>query len=246
MTGQPTIRIRILSTHGSAPREAGTEMIVSATGISGTIGGGRLEFDAVGRARQMIVTGEAAAEISVTLGPGSGQCCGGRVRLSLDRAAPSAPEPRPVVLIFGAGHVGRALAQIMRDLPFSVELLDERPDQLALAPAGITARLTTLPEAAIRAAPPAAAYVIATHDHGLDFLLVAEALRRNDATYTGMIGSATKRARLEHALRAQGLDPAGLTCPIGAGQIRDKRPEIIALFTAAEIARSFAPMPALD
>ena len=96
--------------------------------------------------------------------------------------------------------------------------------------------LTALPEAAIRAARPGAAFVIMTHDHGLDFLLTTEALRRGDAAYIGLIGSATKRARFLREARDAGIDTAKLTCPIGAGFSTDKRPEIIALFAAAEIA----------
>nr|WP_306795512.1 XdhC family protein [Acinetobacter baumannii] len=95
--------------------------------------------------------------------------------------------------------------------------------------------MTPLPEAEIRAAPPGAAYVILTHDHALDFLLGVEALARQDAAYVGMIGSRTKRATFARFARTQDVDPAPLTCPIGAGFPRDKRPEIIAAFTAAEI-----------
>ncbi|MEF9603311.1 XdhC family protein, partial [Paracoccus sp. PXZ] len=67
------------------------------------------------------------------------------------------------------------------------------------------------------------------------FLLAAEALRRLDAPYIGMIGSRTKLAQFRRFARAQGLDTDRLTCPIGAGYSRDKRPEVIAAFTAAEI-----------
>lgn len=77
--------------------------------------------------------------------------------------------------------------------------------------------------------------MILTHDHALDFLLAAEALRRMDAPYIGMIGSKTKLAQFRRFARAQGLDTDRLTCPIGAGWSRDKRPEIIAAFTAAEL-----------
>lgn len=74
-----------------------------------------------------------------------------------------------------------------------------------------------------------------THDHALDFLLAAEALRRPDAPYIGMIGSRTKLAQFRRFARAQGLATDRLTCPIGAGHSQDKRPEIIAAFTAAEL-----------
>ena len=228
------IRVRVTKTFGSTPREVGAEMVVTADDTSGTIGGGRLEHDAIARARAMIALGEDAAVMQVTLGPDSGQCCGGRVELALDRAAPTPAPPGPQVLIFGAGHVGRALARLLAQMPFDVTLIDSREDELSLA-TGCQSRLEAIPETVITAARPGAAYVILTHDHGLDFLLATEALRRGDAAYVGLIGSATKRARFNREARAQSIDTAGLTCPIGAGFTADKRPEVIAVFAAAEI-----------
>ena len=99
---------------------------------------------------------------------------------------------------------------------------------------GVKTVLTALPEAAIRAAAPRAAFVILTHDHGIDFLLAAEALARGDAAYVGMIGSATKRAGFARFARERGVDPAPLVCPIG-GPSGDKRPAVIAALTAAEV-----------
>lgn len=229
------IRVRVTKTFGSTPREIGAEMMVTSDDATGTIGGGRLELDAIARARAMIASGEDAAQMQVTLGPDSGQCCGGRVELVLDRAAPTPALPGPQVLIFGAGHVGRALARLLAQMPFDVTLIDSRAVELARAP-GVPTLLTALPESAIRTARPGAAFVVMTHDHGLDFLLTTEALRRGDAAYVGLIGSATKRARFQREARGAGVGTAMLTCPIGAGFSADKRPEIIALFTAAEIA----------
>lgn len=228
------IRVRVISARGSTPREAGAEMFVGPDSVTGTIGGGQLEYMAIDRARQMLARGEAAARMDVPLGPEIGQCCGGRVELALTRVAeaPAGPE-HPQVLIFGAGHVGRALARALALLPLRPVLIDQRASELAQA-TGET-RLTPLPEAEIRKAPFGTSYIIVTHDHALDFLLAAEALRRMDAPYIGMIGSRTKLVQFRRFARAQGLDTDRLTCPIGAGWSRDKRPEVIAAFTAAEI-----------
>ena len=109
-----------------------------------------------------------------------------------------------------------------------------------------------LPEAELRAAPPGSAFVILTHDHALDFLLVREALLKGDAAYVGMIGSKTKRARFAHWLRQdleREADPLleGLTCPIGAGGANDKRPAVIAAMVAAEIMTAMErPVAAAD
>ena len=228
------IRVRVISARGSTPREAGAEMFVGPDRFEGTIGGGQLEYMAIDRARAMLASGEAGAEMDIPLGPEIGQCCGGRVRLALDREGPT-PEDHPDVLIFGAGHVGRALALALRPLPVNASLIDGRAEELALAAPGIQTRLTPIPEAEIRAARPGSAVVVLTHDHALDFLLVAEALARDDLAYVGMIGSATKRAQFTRFARRQGLDPAPLICPIGAGFSADKRPAVIAAFTAAEL-----------
>lgn len=226
------IRVRVTSARGSTPREAGACMVVGPEATQGTIGGGQLEYMAIDRARQMLARGETEARMDIPLGPEIGQCCGGRVTLTLDREAP-VPDTPPEALIFGAGHVGRALARALAPLPLTTTLIDSRPEELALA-IGPTL-LTVLPESLIRTARPGTSVLIVTHDHALDFLLAAEALARPDLPYIGMIGSATKRAQFARFAAARGLDPAPLTCPIGAGFSHDKRPELIAAFTAAEL-----------
>ncbi|EYD75023.1 XdhC protein (assists in molybdopterin insertion into xanthine dehydrogenase) [Rubellimicrobium mesophilum DSM 19309] len=229
------IRVRVARARGSTPREEGAEMFVGPDRTVGTIGGGQLEYLAIDRARQMLRHGEAEATMDVPLGPEIGQCCGGRVELRLDRAGPAPRDPGPPVLIFGAGHVGRALAAALLPLPLSPRLIDQRPEELALAPLGMPTTLTPLPENEVRKAPPGAAYVILTHDHALDFLLALEALARPDAAYVGMIGSRSKRATFTRLAREHGADATPLVCPIGAGFPGDKRPEVIAAFTAAEL-----------
>lgn len=228
------IRVLVTHTRGSTPREAGAEMLVTDSATTGTIGGGQLEYMAIDRARQMLARGEVTAHMNIPLGPEIGQCCGGRVELALTRTdrMPAHPD-HPQVMIFGAGHVGRALSRALSLLPLRPILIDQRAPEIAQSP-GET-RLTPLPEAEIRHAPFGTSHVILTHDHALDFLLAAEALRRMDAPYIGMIGSKTKLAQFRRFARAQGLETDRLTCPIGAGFSHDKRPEIIAAFTAAEL-----------
>jgi xanthine dehydrogenase accessory factor len=238
------IRVRVARVWGSTPREPGAEMLVDGDRVTGTIGGGQLEYLAIDRARRMISEGEREAALTVALGPEIGQCCGGKVELAFDRSAPTPRQPGPPVLIFGAGHVGRALALALTPLPMAPRLIDARAAELALAGPDIPTTLSAIPEAEIRAAPAGAAYVILTHDHALDFLLAAEALQRRDAAYVGMIGSRTKRATFAHYAAREGVDLAALVCPIAAGYPRDKRPEVIAAFAAAEIlARVIAAAP---
>lgn len=242
------VRIRVSRALGSAPRDAGTVMFVARDEEYGTIGGGQLEYMALDSARAMLSEESGHSVMDIPLGPEIGQCCGGRVELSLtlmeenDRRAALDDDARhlgqlPHVYMFGAGHVGRALAHCMELLPVKAVLIDERATELERCSAGVDCRQIVLPDAEVRHAPPGSAYVIMTHDHALDFLIAAEVLARGDAAYVGMIGSATKRAKFESHCRDldRSLDASPLVCPIGDGYSDDKRPEVIAAFVAAEI-----------
>lgn len=237
---------------GSTPREAGATMAVSETGAAGTIGGGQLEFHCIDMAREMLASGERERSLDIPLGPQMGQCCGGRVSVSLKRATSAdlamqvareraEAETRPAVLVFGAGHTGRALVEALAPLPLRVTLIDDRDAVMDGLPAAVTCIRMADPVAAVATAPPRAAHVVLTHSHALDYRLTEAALQRGDAAYVGMIGSATKRARFEAGfLRSGGRHEAlsRLTCPIGGADVDDKRPEVIAALTAAELVRS--------
>jgi xanthine dehydrogenase accessory factor len=234
---------------GSSPREAGAFMLIATDDMIGTIGGGALEHMVIERARQVLRDGLPGDSLDVPLGPEIGQCCGGRVSVAmrlvdadgaeaLRRRADAEDAARPDVFIFGAGHVGQALARALAPLPVKATVVDTRPGELAGLPPGVTAKPTAMPEAVVRAAPPDSAYVIVTHDHALDFLIAQEALARTDAAYVGMIGSRTKKARFASWFKGEGGDPQALNrlvMPIGAAGLGDKRPEVIAALAAAEI-----------
>ncbi len=239
----------LTSVRGSSPREQGTFMLVGPRDLFGTIGGGALEYMVIEHARRLIANGQAEEAMDVPLGPEIGQCCGGRVEVKLAYAdaatrdalsAEVAAEDAglPHVLVFGAGHVGRALAQMLALLPVRLEVIDTRRDELDFLPAGIASRAVAMPEAVVRAAPQGSSYVILTHDHALDFMIAREALARLDAPYVGMVGSRTKRARFSSWFAAEGGDAESLdrlVLPIGQQGLGDKRPEVIAALAAAEI-----------
>ena len=243
------IRIDIALAKGSTPREQGAFMLVAKNAIHGTIGGGRLELDAIAKAQAMLISGETNAEMDIALGPEINQCCGGRVQLQLTRLSDierasmnqSAIQNSyfmPEVLLFGAGHVGRALALALAPLPFRVSLIDPRPHALLPNISGVASMALPMPEQAVRDAKSGTSFVVLTHEHSLDFLIINEALKRNDAAYVGLIGSKTKKA----TFKSQFMDSGGslaefekLICPIGANSTGDKRPEVIAAFVAAEL-----------
>lgn len=188
--------------------------------------------------------------LDIPLGPEIGQCCGGRVeiavrhvddalRADLLASAEAADNERPHVYVFGGGHVGHALASAFALLPINVVVVETRAAALEGMPETVSTRLTPVPEEMVREAPAGAAFVVLTHDHALDFLIVGEALKRTDAAYVGMIGSKTKKATFKSWFlkTADGSQDsfARLICPIGGEAVKDKRPAVIAALAAAEI-----------
>jgi len=252
--GGPAALARVEEARGSTPREPGAWMVVGPHATIGTIGGGQLEYMAIDAARAMLARGQHTRTLDIPLGPEIGQCCGGRTLISVARLdadgwaelrslAEADRRRLPEVHIFGAGHVGRALAEALALLPVRAVLVDSRAEELRLAPTGADALLTPLPEEAVRLARPGGTFVVLTHDHALDFLIAREALARGDAAYVGMIGSKTKLAQFRRWVREaeDGVPDLGpLVCPIGAAGRPDKRPEVIAAFVAAEIMHNIA------
>ena len=251
LSAQPAlVMVDVTRARGSTPREEGAWMLVAPDATIGTIGGGALEFMAIDRARAALAGRIATDEMDVPLGPEIGQCCGGRVELSIrlmDDAAREALLLReraadallPHILVFGGGHVGHSLASAFALLPVKVTVVETRAEALEGMPPAIDIKLTPVPEEVVRAAPAGSAIVVLTHDHSLDFLIVAEALKRSDLAYVGMIGSKTKRAtfRSWYLKEAGGTeaDFGRLVSPIGGDGVRDKRPAVIAALAAAEI-----------
>jgi xanthine dehydrogenase accessory factor len=137
---------------------------------------------------------------------------------------------RPL-LMFGAGHVGVAVASRLPRLPFRLAWFDPRPNR---AIPGVSLQDEDQMVACAGEAEPGAAILIFTHDHALDYRLTAAALRSR-AGFVGLIGSETKRARFLSRLREDGVDAARLTCPIGIAGIADKQPDAIAIAVIAQL-----------
>jgi xanthine dehydrogenase accessory factor len=276
----PAALVTILATEGSAPRGAGTRMVVTPDALHGTIGGGALEWRVTEQAQAILARPEGAWRVQdYPLGPLLGQCCGGRVRLLVERletspgwlaagdgamvatlhadrvertlgagAEPASARgplpsvgarflemddrPRRRVLLFGAGHVGRAIARLMPGLPLTLGWFDSRAETAALP--GVVREDEDALIVCAAAARADDAVIVLTHDHGLDYRLTAAALG-SPARFVGLIGSATKRARFTARLAAEGIDSARLTCPIGAEGIAGKEPAVIAIAAVAQL-----------
>jgi len=242
------IQASIVRTIGSSPRNSDTEMFISETDTLGTIGGGQLEYLVINHSKKMLAENIKKDILKISLGPEIGQCCGGKVEVSLlemyekDKCLAlnrfdKKDKNLPHVYVMGAGHVGRALALQLQHLPVRCVLIDSRVDELAKCSADVETRLSAIPEEDIKSAPRGSAYVILTHDHALDFILCGAALDRHDAKYVGMIGSKTKKVKFKkwYQVNYDNKLIRDFICPIGNVKNQDKRPSIIASSVTAEV-----------
>lgn len=143
------------------------------------------------------------------------------------------------VMLFGAGHVGQAIAARIPGLPIDLAWFDARADHDR---PGVTVQDEDALVACAGEAAADSAVLILTHDHQLDYRLTAAALQ-SDARFVGLIGSATKRARFLSRFAAGGIDATRLTCPIGLAGIDGKEPAVISIAVIAQLL-SLAPDPA--
>ena len=252
-SGTPAALVEVSEAKGSVPREAGTRMLVSAAQAAGTVGGGHLELKAIEQARALLAGANRSPQsVHYPLGPALGQCCGGAVSLSfsvLDPAALSAwPEatPRFHLQLYGAGHVGRAIARTLAPLNVSVDWIDERDEEFPASfnehpsdwPPHIRKVCVDAVESEVRLAPPGAFYLVLTHQHDLDLRITEAILKRGDFGFLGLIGSKTKKQRFIHRFEERGISASvikRMTCPIGIEGIAAKEPEIIAVSVVAQL-----------
>ncbi|MCY4753461.1 xanthine dehydrogenase accessory protein XdhC [Pelomonas aquatica] len=247
MAAEACILVTVARTSGSVPREVGAWMTVAPGGIAGTVGGGHLEFDAIARARAALAGGELAEERRYPLGPRLGQCCGGVVWLRFERieagedlAARLPREPLRPLALFGAGHVGAAIAHLARNLPLALHWVDSREGQFPAEPParGWRQEVCDPPADAVADLAPGAAVLVMSHSHAEDFDIVAACLKRRDLAFIGLIGSRTKWASFRRRLAARGLvedDLARVVCPIGVPGVVGKQPAVIAVAVLAQI-----------
>lgn len=236
---RPGVLCTLADVIGSAPQAPGAKMWVWADGFKGTLGGGRFEAMILADARRLIADGKDGATLKeYTLCREMGQCCGGKAKVLFE------PCPRRrAAHIFGAGHVGRALAATLDGLDLETVVYDPRPewaDRTAFnAKAHVVCSDPVVLAAAAKYTPLDAACVM-THDHELDFQLI-DLLLDKPLGYLGLIGSAHKarvfRARLPAARRA--LWDERMNCPIGR-RIPSKNPKAIAIAAAAQLLEDWA------
>jgi xanthine dehydrogenase accessory factor len=248
---EPAVLVTVRATQGSVPREAGTWMAVFAGRVLGTVGGGHLEHEAIALSRAALAGSTLEPEHRFALGPSLGQCCGGVMHLSFERADASNAAAvrarllaelnarRMPVALFGGGHVGRAIVHALEPLPVRVHWIDSRDEIFPedLPPHVITEHSAPV-EAAARDLASGSRVLIMSFSHAEDLEVVAACLRRDDLPFIGLIGSKSKWATFRHRLEARGFSEASLarvTCPIGIPGVVGKEPEVIAAAVAAQL-----------
>ncbi len=247
----PAVLVEVAATEGSVPRETGTWMAVFANDVIGTIGGGHLEHQAMAAARAQLRDGPAQTTSRFVLGPSLGQCCGGVMSLRFASVGPAdvaelrqrLPGNLQPLALFGGGHVGHALVQVLSRLPFAVSWIDSRDGIFPLAlPPNVVGEHSEPVQGAVRGLAPQSRVLIMSFSHAEDLDIVAECLKRqrenHDLPYIGLIGSKTKWATFRHRLQARGFSDEELghvTSPIGLPGIHGKEPEVIAVSVAAQL-----------
>jgi len=199
------VLVTVVSTQGSAPREAGTWMAVFAHKQIGTIGGGHVEFAASKVAREYLSRSEdhKPFEQRYVLGVHLGQCCGGVMLLRYEKystlgnnyadyslkshtnltemnASGTVVTKAPLqVALFGGGHVGKAIVRVLGTLPMQVLWVDSRdeifPNEV---PHNVLTEHSDPVQGAISKLPTGSHVLIMSFSHAEDLDIVAACLQR--------------------------------------------------------------------
>ncbi|MCK9995342.1 MAG: XdhC family protein [Candidatus Krumholzibacteria bacterium] len=236
--GQRGVLATVIRTHQSTPRHEGSKMIILTDGsVVGSVGGGAAEARVIEEARQVLLDGRPRC-LPLDL-VGDVGVCGGHMEIFLEPVTGADP-----FIVIGAGHVGRALVELGRALPFRFTLIDDRP--------GLVSDLEGLPGVNLLEASPAdlmtsvevpvrGALLIASRNHELDgdyleAVINAEHAAGREFAFLGALASRTKAAMLRK--RFSGEDwrrerIARMQYPVGL-DIGAETPSEIALSVLAE------------
>lgn len=239
--GRRAVLVTVVAVKGHTPAELQRKMLVDAGGrLAGTVGGGALEHLAIARAQAVLAERKPLLQV-FHLEPGehadgesTGMICGGQVTLFFELIGTGTP-----AYLFGAGHVGRALADILGPLGFAVTFIDCRPEQLA--DLALPHRQADPDYAALPELPDldAAYVVVATHSHACDETVLVQMLARGvRPAYLGVVASRRKRDRMLAAVRdrtSTSADDLGwIHIPVGL-HLGGNTPAAVALSIAAEM-----------
>ncbi len=247
--GTPFVCATIVDTQGSVPADAGAKMLVTADGAYfGTVGGGKIEGRVIEEAKAMLQAAGVAASsgkedaiakfFDWSLNRDIGMTCGGSMRVYLEAFNHRAWN----ITIFGAGHVGNALINLLNKLDCRITCIDSRVEWLDKLPESTKIRRVLLTEMKdfVEETPKDSFVLLMTMGHSTDKPILLEILKRwKDVKYPylGVIGSDAKAARLRKDISEAGL-PDELSkvffCPIGL-PLGSNHPQEIAVSVSAQL-----------
>ena len=154
-----------------------------------------------------------------------------------------ARKPATPLVIYGAGHVGRALVRVLEGTPFAVTWVDIKPERFPESVRDDVAKVILAnPTDHVPAAPGGAFHVVMSHSHSIDLDICRAVLMTGRAGYLGLIASKTKKSKFLNRLRKDGVPDSALNvfhCPIGLGNWSSKQPSVIAISIAAQLIKEF-------
>ncbi|ADI83041.1 XdhC family protein [Geobacter sulfurreducens] len=234
--GEPFALATVVASSGSSPRKAGAKMLIRGDGSAlGTVGGGHVEQDTLAAARASLAEG-APRTLEFVLTEEHGYACGGSMSVFIEPQG-----RRPLLVMFGAGHVGRAVTALAHGCGFRVVVIDERPeyavpallpgaDEIVCAPVDAAFARLTLDRESFA--------VIATPGHVHDFDAVRGCLA-TEVGFIGLLGSRRKREALMKALTEEGYEAvrqARVVTPVGL-DIGAQTPEEIAVSIVGQLVK---------
>ncbi len=241
--GRGFVLVTVIKAAGSTPRDAGAKMLwrppdngsADAAGFIGTVGGGQFERLALDAAQTHFQRRSCGTEHFV-LATDADQCCGGTMDVFFEYCG-----PRQRLVVFGAGHVSRALAEVLRAAAMEIVIADDRADWNTVERFPAARRALSWDEGVAAAteqhASTLACVMTCSHDTDLELLRRLLAVPARVPAFVGLIGSESKKVCLFRRLVASGIDERlvqRVHCPIGLGDM-GKEPELVAVSIAGQV-----------
>ncbi len=238
--GKPFVTVSITGLRGSAPQDIGAKMIAKSDGLDfGTVGGGKVEAHCINYSKKLLADDKVSA-ISHTwnLQKDIGMTCGGEVSFFFEVMR---PKPLWSIVVFGAGHISQELTQLLLRLDCDLTVIDNRVEWLDKIKDNknlTKIHAKEMSEALVNISDDS--YIaLMTMGHAYDVPILHKALNERSFPYLAVIGSQSKRNRMEAELKELGLNEDKINsfiCPIGE-KIGSNHPGEIAISIAAQLLR---------
>jgi xanthine dehydrogenase accessory factor len=228
--------VTLVQTSGSSPQQVGAKMLVFPDGtITGTVGGGTVEFQLIDAARKAIADKKAQL-LPVELKEDAGMICGGAMTFFIEPMLVQQP-----IYIFGCGHVSRMTAPLLDSLDFGVTVVDDRQEWAdpAAFPAGVRVVCEEFSTFREKIEGLDSAWVLVmTRAHSFDWEMLRYFADRK-VGYLGIMASRNKAAQFREKLAVEGVDVkniAAVNMPLGL-PIGSQTPAEIAVSVAGQLIR---------